>query len=280
MTEKDTREKLEADVHRVADETEAFYSGEGFIDTRKIIGWLDRQAAITERHWTEMYAASTNANMELKLQLDELHDRLDELKAEIATLECANDTLQYELRDRDRLERDSAYMPLPKGSDGEPIHVGCWMESTDHFRSVTTPKVARCIAVTDKDVLFKGDNGLADAPKQLIKVGRAAHWRRCVVDSQHEVIHKGDSVWGEDGRKWLVTGFAWGHTHPVEVEDENGKQRQLKPNWCSHNNPRTIEDVLRDYAIALTRDANPINVVRKNIERYAAELRELVKEQS
>lgn len=45
----DSREKLEADVYRAADEMDRFYCGEKFIDTRKIIGWLDRQAAITER---------------------------------------------------------------------------------------------------------------------------------------------------------------------------------------------------------------------------------------
>lgn len=47
----DSREKLEADVYKAAEDMEMFYNGERFIDTRKIIGWLDRQAAITSHQW-------------------------------------------------------------------------------------------------------------------------------------------------------------------------------------------------------------------------------------
>ena len=49
MSEQDTREQLEADVHRAADEMEKFTYGEKFINTNKILRWLDRQAAITRK---------------------------------------------------------------------------------------------------------------------------------------------------------------------------------------------------------------------------------------
>jgi hypothetical protein len=45
----DSREKLEADVYRAADEMEKFTYGERFINTHKILRWLDRQAEITKR---------------------------------------------------------------------------------------------------------------------------------------------------------------------------------------------------------------------------------------
>ena len=48
-SECDTREKLEADVYRAADEMEEFTYGEKFINTNKILRWLDRQAAITRK---------------------------------------------------------------------------------------------------------------------------------------------------------------------------------------------------------------------------------------
>lgn len=74
----DTREQLEADVYRAADELDAFYCGERFINTRKIIGWLDRQAAITERElcakceWPSLAAQPDK----------EAYDRIAELTAE------------------------------------------------------------------------------------------------------------------------------------------------------------------------------------------------------
>ena len=52
--ELDTREMLEADIHRAADEMDKFTHGERFINTHKIMRWLDRQAAITRAEVDEM----------------------------------------------------------------------------------------------------------------------------------------------------------------------------------------------------------------------------------
>lgn len=82
----DTREKLEADVYRAADEMDRFYCGGKFIDTRKIIGWLDRQAAITERKWREYHERkySVGGMLAQAERIKELQEKLEELTAELA----------------------------------------------------------------------------------------------------------------------------------------------------------------------------------------------------
>ena len=82
----DSREKLEADVYRAADEMDRFYCGGKFIDTRKIIGWLDRQAAITERYWRKQVDALAVKGDQLAKANTELRAKLDALKAHGATV--------------------------------------------------------------------------------------------------------------------------------------------------------------------------------------------------
>lgn len=110
----DTREKLEADVYRVADEMDAFYCGERFLDTRKIIGWLDRQAAITEREiaeknlgkwheWCEELGIECTKERAGE-KIAEMQERIRQLEAELR--ECDEQRIEYrDQRDwyRDRL---------------------------------------------------------------------------------------------------------------------------------------------------------------------------------
>ncbi|MBQ9020576.1 MAG: hypothetical protein IJ113_00975 [Eggerthellaceae bacterium] len=98
MTDQDTREKLEEDIRRAADEMEKFTFGERFIDTHKIIRWLDRQAAITEREAIERW--DDKALAMYYAALDRAHS--NEIEAEI--------------------ERE--WMRLPVDADGVPIRVG------------------------------------------------------------------------------------------------------------------------------------------------------------
>ena len=51
----DSREKLEADIYRAADEMEKFTHGEQFINVNKILRWLDRQAAITAQEYRDNF---------------------------------------------------------------------------------------------------------------------------------------------------------------------------------------------------------------------------------
>lgn len=76
----DTREKLEADAHMLVDAFTDTYSADSEL-FGNIIELLDRQAAITERHWMEIVGASANANVELKRQIDELQAKVDELES-------------------------------------------------------------------------------------------------------------------------------------------------------------------------------------------------------
>lgn len=103
----DSREKLEADVYRAADEMDRFYCGEKFIDTRKIIGWLDRQAAITQHEITERWAEHLHP---IERKCGDLRRKVDELTAERDKLQELNEyhALQYELasEDCDRLQAE------------------------------------------------------------------------------------------------------------------------------------------------------------------------------
>ncbi len=78
----DNREKIEADVRRFYEEHEcdAFLSVD-FLDV--VYGWLDRQAAITEREWIDTECAKCGA-MENERDRDfkELQAKVDELTAE------------------------------------------------------------------------------------------------------------------------------------------------------------------------------------------------------
>ena len=102
----DTRERLEADIHHAADEMDRFYCGERFINTHKIIGWLDRQAAITERecrrpNWE--YCETCEA-------IADLQDKLDEM--------------------------EQTHIKLPLDADGVPIRPGDTLKSESGIDTV------------------------------------------------------------------------------------------------------------------------------------------------
>lgn len=75
----DSREKLEADARALQTRIWQAGANNDDISLSHIIELLDRQAAITERHWIEIAGASANANIELKHQIDELDKALNEV---------------------------------------------------------------------------------------------------------------------------------------------------------------------------------------------------------
>jgi hypothetical protein len=89
--ESDSREKLEDDV--------GFIVKEGFVTYKSIIGWLDRQAAITERKHLELACA-------FQLESDK---RITELQEKVDALTQANADYREEwhrvCRERDDLQR-------------------------------------------------------------------------------------------------------------------------------------------------------------------------------
>ena len=80
----DSREKLEAEMAEYL-EHDWYMLAPGLLE--KMSGWLDRQAAITERererHWLEIIGASANCNLELTNQIAELQEQVNGLTAEL-----------------------------------------------------------------------------------------------------------------------------------------------------------------------------------------------------
>ena len=81
--EADSRERLEADIRERADEFERFMCGEGFINMPMILGWLDRQASITERELCGRCSPYATAKDYLDT-IDSLTAERDELRDKLA----------------------------------------------------------------------------------------------------------------------------------------------------------------------------------------------------
>lgn len=101
----DTREKLEADVR----------SSLGFT-TNDVIGWLDRQAAITKRECAEQVEGIVID--ELNVQIDELQAKLDQCMESYADAKDSRDKLRAKLD-----AYDETHMPLPLDAEGVPIRL-------------------------------------------------------------------------------------------------------------------------------------------------------------
>ena len=99
----DSREKLEADVYQAADDMEMLYCGEMFLDTRKIIGWLDRQASITEREWHARWTQQCIASAQLKGELLEAQAELEQWRGLTNGIELPDYPIaEFQPKDKDR----------------------------------------------------------------------------------------------------------------------------------------------------------------------------------
>lgn len=135
VAQADSREKLEADVYQAAEEMEEFTHGEKFINTNKILRWLDRQAAITERECREYPCnniscsiALGNQNLiaenrmlhkqvdSLTAERDELRDIIDHMpktEAECEACQDAHDRLMFNCKvDMDKLRDELKHKQL------------------------------------------------------------------------------------------------------------------------------------------------------------------------
>ena len=91
MSEQDIRERLEADVRGAV---HGAYAYEDYIPEDMIIGWLDRQAAITEREQTDKWQHLAFGNELLEADKMALQDSVDELTAERDELQAAIDAME------------------------------------------------------------------------------------------------------------------------------------------------------------------------------------------
>lgn len=161
----DTREKLEADIRKLythststlmyppsANKTTDYIKSVS-VDT--VLGWLDRQSAITERECLVQSVQGADAiltaeNAELQARLEKSHrDWLvdageyeqvaDGMKKQIAELqaecEARGRALESNLKRIHELEANS--MPLPLDADGVPIRVGDTVEYSDGYEMWT-----------------------------------------------------------------------------------------------------------------------------------------------
>ena len=161
----DTREKLEADIRKLysyrtstliyptSPKKTTDYIKSVSVDT--VLGWLDRQAAITERelnalleehgvhinhdglrHFTTVEferGGCTECANDMGIYADSL---CDPLKREIAELQAKVDSLDnmaksYERRIGELQTQLDRSMPLPLDADGEPIHMGDILHSDE-----------------------------------------------------------------------------------------------------------------------------------------------------
>ena len=222
----DSRERIEADVRKIGSNT-------WWID--KVFGWLDRQAAITERHWMKISGANTLANIELNKQREELQRKVDELQAEVDRLEAAGNydcatcgaknALEAELDDLksavNNLQRKHPYCYDPDDTLDTLNAIGRYIDELkaerDHWRRVAS-----------------------EHAESLRKV-----WLK---DADGKPVRIGDTRYGEDGTGWRVTGFRWGSSHPVQGVDATGRRRDLKPEWLRSEKPDSWERVRSELA--------------------------------
>ena len=116
----DTREKLEADVSEWCESSNAVFTKSRFA---KIIGWLDRQAAITraerDAYWEEC-VDDLNYNCTTCESKAELRGRLED---HIANGDRLFNALIDTTAERDRLLEQLNRVWL-KDADGKPLHIG------------------------------------------------------------------------------------------------------------------------------------------------------------
>ena len=94
------------------------------------------------------------------------------------------------------------------------------------------------------------------------------------VDADGVPIHVGDKLdWC--GKKIIVRGVCKDSVW-FEPDSNDQEWRCIWANTCRHVKPRTLEDVLTDFVLAVREDANLTNGVARNVDKYAAEIRELL----
>ena len=144
MTDQDTREKLEDDVHEYANPS----NGVGTLGAyweRQMLEFLDRQAAITRREY---------GGVDWLAQVESLQDERDELQAKLEEMEDAYNQLHGQLKNernnfkqatnaralwQERYEEaqvkldayDETHIALPVDADGDVLRIGDELKCLD-----------------------------------------------------------------------------------------------------------------------------------------------------
>ena len=115
-------------------------------------------------------------------------------------------------------------------------------------------------------------NGVMSVPIALDE----SQWVKLPVDADGEVIHVGDevtcgaTVWTVTSLKFL--GEGWGICCTVYNECGGSGTSVYPPSNLRHRRAPTVEDVLREFALAVCKD-DALTIREGVVEEYAAKLR-------
>lgn len=189
--EHDSREKLERDIRFGSTMTMYSNSDETEVTAKwsDVLGWLDRQAAITRRetrqNWQDAPNVLDRTNMqtiaELQSKVDELQAETDEwreLYGEMSHERCdaimREDELQAELD-----AYDQTHMLLPVDADGVPIKIGDKIQQLNHAGVWTN---AMPVIAVDDHGCFALAHGIACDARTYVWGNNCRHVKQCTVE--------------------------------------------------------------------------------------------------
>lgn len=120
---------------------------------------------------------------------------------------------------------------------------------------------------TVKTIAADCDEGWILGCLDAIESEIAERYMELPVDADGVPIHVGEEITLPNGRRDTVRFITYRMTDVVFNE------RGWIPNQCTHVKPRTVEDVLREFAYKVC----DLNIADCDVERYAAEMRELLR---
>ena len=99
-------------------------------------------------------------------------------------------------------------------------------------------------------------------------------------DADGVPIHVGDELGSADGEfdTEMTVNYIAFDGDEYAIEEYFTEPPTFFPGFrgMKHVKPRTLEDMLTDFVIAVREDANLTNGVARNVDKYAAEIRELM----
>lgn len=217
----DTREKLEADVRKRYTHTVSTamwppsankHTDMVSVSIDTVLGWLDRQEAITEREHPGLTISDDES-------LVNWHGKNYLLQSRVLNAERERDEFSLKLKHEMELNRDNRNaLDLERIAELEA--------ELDRANESGGKLFDRLVDMTaERDSLLE----------QLNRV-----WLK---DADGNPLHIGETRYGEDGTGWRVTGFRWGSSHPVQGVDATGRRRDLKPEWLRSEQPDSWERV-------------------------------------
>ena len=289
----DSREKLEADIKR------HFHGwvNHGAKTRQDVFGWLDRQAAITEREYRENYTGmgllhdlnengisvkylpserrfvfDDHALVEYQAKVDNLQAKVDELQAALNTAEADNEFL------RDELGSEPFCSQVKRWLNGDAPHE-CLECDEGCYRELLAKECDTCQPMVDAEAELAELRSKYDALRERrgkslpdgyewprfndgkpLEIGDRYVFEGCAVREVRRIVfdHTEKGLYG-DGKPYM------------EIDTEH-ETRVYPMGYEFKRAERTVEDVLREFGWECANNcgADPDDVVK-----YADEIRRL-----